>query len=809
MIKLFQGTSTLQQIVIMTDYRKIQKEETLKAHIFADFFGKAKFRYEPNINNIDFVVAESKNNLIEYHYLWAEAKKGIQDIEAMLTQLILTFKKTYNRGEYLPPQFIGCFDTEKIAFVSFHDILPIFNESDFNWNQTPSNHETNDFKKAKSKVIQLVNKKISKFYFETDIKEIHEFIRKSFIPGCIVSKIAITKDNFVCIYNKWVAEIKPFINLSKTDWSDFKDNGILDCDFFRADMMSSGENTITEKLNVILKQDSYKLQEKIKRRLFTTDINFTDNGIAYKQFWNKYERPPASEYQQYIINRRDLFVPQNIRELKGSFFTPPIWVKKSQEYLKQVFGKNWQEEYYIWDCAAGTGNLLVDLNNKYNVWASTIDQSDVNTMYTLIDKGDLKLLENHVFQFDFLNDTFDKLPKELKNIIDDPEKRKKLIIYINPPYAEAADTEVITGRKNENKTGVAKNKMHEKFTFLKKANRELFVQFLTRIYLDINGCSVAEFSKLKTLQSPNFIEFRRLFLAKLKKCFIVPAYTFDNVTGKFPIGFKIWDTQKKEMFSEISADVYDEKNKLIHQKKYYSCDKVKRINDWLKLYADTQNAIAAMCCIGNDFQHTNYVNINFKDQLKGVGNAKGIAKFEITINNLIESSIYYAVRHCVKATWFNDRDQFLYPNDAWKKDKEFQTDCLIYTLFNNNIQSKYGLNHWIPFTEREVNAKEKFESHFMSDFLKDKKLSTAANNVFESGRKLWRYYHTKIKENKKESVNASFYDIREYFQGRNEKGAMKTTSNDEKYNTLITDLRNSLKLLATKIQPKIYKYEFL
>ncbi|MDR1484209.1 MAG: hypothetical protein LBT09_05255 [Planctomycetaceae bacterium] len=506
--------------------------------------------------------------------------------------------------------------------------------------------------------------------------------------------------------------------------------------------------------------------------------------------------------------RNNTIEQQEMRARKGAFFTPKIWVEKSQEYLKKVFGENWQDEYYVWDCAAGTGNLLAGLTNKYNIWASTIDQSDVDTMHALINKS-LNLLESHVFQFDFLNDSFDKLPKGLQEIVNDKEKRKKLIVYINPPYAEAADTEVITGRKNKNKTGVAQNKMHEKFTFLKKANREIFVQFLTRIYLDINGCFIAEFSKLKTLQSPNFIDFRRLFLAKLKKCFVVPAYTFDNVTGKFPIGFKIWDAKKTEMFSEIFADVYDEANKLIYQKKYYSYDNAKRINDWLKLYADTQNTIAAMCCIGNDFQHSNYVNINFKDQLKGTGNAKGIAKFEITINNIIESSIYYAVRHCVEAAWYNDRDQFLYPNDNWKTDKEFQTDCLIYTLFNNNIQSKHGINHWIPFTEREVNAKEKFESQFMSDFIKGKKLSVVANNVFESGRKLWRYYHAQIKDNKKMSVNASFYDIREYFQGRNEKGTMKTKSNNEKYNTLISDLRNELKALANKIQPKIYEYGFL
>ena len=55
-------------------------------------------------------------------------------------------------------------------------------------------------------------------------------------------------------------------------------------------------------------------------------------------------------------------------------------------------------------------------------------------------------------------------------------------------------------------------------------------------------------------------------------------------------------------------------------------------------------------------------------------------------------------------------------------DKEFQNNSLTYILFHekNNIQSQYGTNHWIPFTEYEVNAQAKFESNFMTHFIKGK-----------------------------------------------------------------------------------------
>ena len=200
---------------------------------------------------------------------------------------------------------------------------------------------------------------------------------------------------------------------------------------------------------------------------------------------------------------------------------------------------------------------------------------------------------------------------------------------------------------------------------------------------------------------------------------------------------------------------------------------------------------------------------------------------KITKKNLVEMSIYLAIRIAIGPTWLNNRDQFLVPNDNWKTDKEFQTDCLAYSFFigQNRITQKDGINHWIPFTEGEVNAKEKFESNFMTDFIRGKlqfensgnlfgteaadnkalQFSQEATDVFNTSRELWKYYHSQ----KDINVNASLYDIREYFQGRNDKGRMNSRSNDEKYTELIGALREKLNFLTDKITPKIYEYEFL
>jgi hypothetical protein len=97
----------------------------------------------------------------------------------------------------------------------------------------------------------------------------------------------------------------------------------------------------------------------------------------------------------------------------------------------------------------------------------------------------------------------------------------------------------------------------------------------------------------------------------------------------------------------------------------------------------------------------------------------------------------------------------------------------------------------------------------MCDFFKRRKWSKEANVVLESGKALWTYYHQTIKTAKRANVDASLYEIREYFKGRDKNGKMKSKATDERFNELDAELRFALKMLAKKIQPKVYEYGFL
>lgn len=379
-------------------YSGIKREEELKNKVAHDFFGA--FDCSRIIGNIDFCVADKgqQSALFEAKsFLWAEAKKGTSDIYTSMVQLILTIGKARTFNETLPPAYLGAFDAEKIAFVAYSDISDIFSQNDFNWNVAPSNHKTKEFRQVLELISTAIDKNALLFSWENDPKELTQFIKANFILGkSDRSKVQIDKNNFTVIYNKWLQAVRPTISI---DWNQAKKAGIIDGDFYLADILSRENETLREKLFVLLKQNRYVLDRQTDAAglLNSKEASFTDGQTAHQQFWNRYERPPHEDYWDYIVERRDLLVPQDVRERKGSYFTPKIWVEKSQQYLAEVLGADWQDEHYVWDCAAGTGNLLAGLTNKHRIWASTLDQADVAAMKDRIENG-ANLLETHFFK---------------------------------------------------------------------------------------------------------------------------------------------------------------------------------------------------------------------------------------------------------------------------------------------------------------------------------------------------------------------------------------------------------------------------
>lgn len=805
----------------------LTREEEIKTKICREYFSDYEWKI---IGNIDLTIASRTVFGTPTTFLWAETKRGTShSIYESLIQLILTVGKARTYEKEMPPYYLGAADAEKIAFVEFSEVMHIFTKTDFNWNVTPSDHSTKEFKELYALLSEDLKTKVLIFKFAFDEPILKRWIRKNFKEGRkFTAKIPVNKNNFTFVYYDWVKSVKPSIIF---DWTRYANKGVLDCDFFLADLMSVDDISLRERLKVVLEKTKYKVLQNIDGDDLFQEIDFNDGMAAYRLFWNRYERPPKPVYQRYILDRHDLLVPQFIREKKGSYYTPEIWARKAQEYLEKTLGENWQDEYYVWDCSAGSGNLLRGLTNKYNIFASTLDDSDVKVMHDAIDDGRLNLVKNNVFQFDFLNDTFDKCPDSLRKILNDPEKRKHLVLFNNPPYRDQTKDqgEPLPSRIRD-----------EYLSILGTASRELYAQFLIRFYKEIPGSQIAIFSKLKLFQGSDFGKVRQIFKAKLLSMFVVPGKTFDNIDGNFPIGFQIWDTSRPEEFRTFETDAFSKDGAYLGTKTIYLPPSSKEyISNWVVSFKPRAEEKVIGWMEGatrNDFQNVRYIHIS---NVKSASNSQPRGVY-ISESNIIENAISFAVREVIPQDWLNDRDQFLVPKDGWQSDIEFQSDCLIYMLFHsqNRISCTLGVNHWIPFYEREVNSPGTFDSRFMADYIHGRyehrplavkgdtlfdeieaeeaskkiiieSLSAEARTVYEIGKELWKYYMSKPDV----EPNASLYDIKGYFQGQKTtkggKEMMNSYSTDTIYTEILERLKDSLRVLGRKIEPKVFEYGFL
>ena len=215
----------------------------------------------------------------------------------------------------------------------------------------------------------------------------------------------------------------------------------------------------------------------------------------------------------------------------------------------------------------------------------------------------------------------------------------------------------------------------------------------------------------------------------------------------------------------------------------------------------------------NDIQHAGQETLITSSIYTG-GNGGGAY---ITAENLWQAAVIFTMRRVVKPTWINDRDQFLQP--IGDLTAEFRTDCLMWMLFNgsNLTAGANGLewngkqwslvNHFIPFTETEVGAPDRFESDFMVQYLADKTLSSEAQAVLDAGRTLWQAYfaHTDVRtvrdEYKLNRPDVGWYQIRNALKARNASGDTAPVN--------FAPFEQAYQALTDKLKPMVFQLGFL
>lgn len=286
----------------------------------------------------------------------------------------------------------------------------------------------------------------------------------------------------------------------------------------------------------------------------------------YKWFWNSYRRPPAPKDMEGIIARTDRLELMGKRRFTGDFFTPIPFANLGLEYIAKALGDDWQDHYYIWDMACGTGNLEYGLSDYSKVFMSTIDASEVS--YT----ANNNLFPGAtIFQYDYLNDDVElvmaganllndkagwKMPRKLREALAD--QSKKWMVLFNPPYAEVGAG--ISSGSNKNGVSCTSVKTHMTGVDLGKASNELFVQFMYRIHREFQrGAQLGVYAKLKYINAQAFESFRsQVFQPEYKGGFIFPASAFQGTKGEWPVSFMVWDWSKRIPIEQqkITVDVY-------------------------------------------------------------------------------------------------------------------------------------------------------------------------------------------------------------------------------------------------------------
>ena len=773
-----------------------------------------------------------QRNLIDIQTkeVWFEAKLGSKhSTYFMFTQLLNYVWVALRDGETIPP-FLCVIDSVKAALMKTEIALPLLKDKSIavKWGKSASDVTP----EALDAVSQFIGTHFVSFRIETQEREFIDTVKRAIASGEIV-RTQITPDNLKQVFDRWVEMVgREITGVAPDDY----------CLLFFADIMSDGTVSTHENLPAELIHRNGHPAFLLGGTLYPLG-----NTDGYRRFWAIYDRPPKEEYRNYLLERRDSLIPYDERSFKGAYYTPLHVVDKAYDLLAQTLGANWQRDYVVWDMCCGVGNLETKHGNARNVFMSTLDQPDVDVM-----KAAKTCRAATRFQYDYLNDdiaedgTIDysittKVPQELRDIIAAARAgKKKMLVLINPPYAESGN-----GTGKGDKEGVAKTRWGQLgMSKYGRASNELFVQFITRIAAEIPNAVLATFSKLKYINSQTLEVFRREWNAEYLNGFIVHSKAFDGLKGDFPIGFLIWRTNnvegaKRTPITEVQTEVLDKNVNAIGSKTFYNLPNSELLTNWIprpKPNAQpcvpltnaveppkvakvdqrgtkwSDGAIAYMSTGHNDMQNINYVFI------VSSGASRGHGMF-VKAENLANAAALFSVQKLVKPTWINDRDQFLQPTVELPQD--FKDDCLVWMLFNgsNLTASANGLewngrtwsivNHFIPFSEDEVDAPERFESDFMVRQLAVRTLSPEAQEVMDAGRVIWRTYF--------ERFGSFDYSIREklklnradvgWYQVRN---ALKLYAESaEGRPTDFSTFESVYKALGDKLRPKVYAYGFL
>ena len=412
------------------------------------------------------------------------------------------------------------------------------------------------------------------------------------------------------------------------------------------------------------------------------------------------------------------------KKIEGEFYTPELFANFAHKILEKHFGKNWYNEYYVWDPAWGIGNLTKSKKFKH-LYASTLHQSD-------IDASDANK-EAEKFQFDFLNDPIKSLfglhiPQGLYDALTN---NKPIIFLMNPPYAAPNDFK--DGFKDVSINTYTQSFMGD----MKYAKQNLFSQFLYRIMMfknsyNLTNCNICVFSSSVFMSGSGYEKFRKSFLESFHFIdgYLFDASYFDECSKRWGISLSVWKSgegENKHDFKHHLIDVKNGKVEITGSKIIYNIDGENSFRNFCKEALRGKKTYPTITL-------KNPVTVGTKDGSMMTTDAIGfyvnasnnvykslqqcyflstapdnvLSGFSVTKENFLPVCANFASRKVITNNWINNKDEFLAPviteenHELWA---EFISDSIVYSMFNAaSCQSAMQPVSWKGYDYKIKNA---------------------------------------------------------------------------------------------------------
>ena len=470
------------------EFRKKFKDMEITSPFGCDGFGVSK--------------SSKVRTLMEFKDNLNLSNKG--ELVKVLAQSVFYIKKFYDKG-IVPPSTVFIADRNECLTLHVNDLIKYL-EMDLDWSIAPSSAHS-----LTNLVLSMMkDESINPFVY--DAEHFTDCIQKvKDLTDNVQRKVLVTDKNITEVFR-----------------------------YFDEKVLVKNKFTTNERANLFVqilvnKDDNYLHPVKKRKTIVSKSLGEVSviSREAFESFFNHFSSSYTPSQKHKLAAVVDRIVEDTTRRKQGEFFTPAIWVDKAHEYIASVYGEDWKEKYIVWDPAWGTGNLTRDYKFK-ELYVSTLNQSDIDTANQMGYNT-----EAVKFQYDFLNDDYEKLPVGLKSAI---EGGKEIIVLMNPPYVTVNDFKNIVndGGSSKNKVEDTKVKIEMNQEKMGLSVKNLYSQFIYKI-TKLGKINIAVFSKPLMFSGIDFEVFRNKILSQytFEKGFIFRASEFDDVSTKWGVSFSI------------------------------------------------------------------------------------------------------------------------------------------------------------------------------------------------------------------------------------------------------------------------------